>query len=79
MSNAARCLFAPQRRAASLRRHFVQQVPLPYISVEYSIQASGFFGWWRLVLGNLDAGPRDLHQCRSDESALDLERYRRCP
>ena len=76
MSDSKRRRFSPEKKAAILRRHLVDKVPVSDICDEFSIQPSVFYGWQRQALGNLDAALQDGHKGRSEASALERERQK---
>ena len=76
MSKPKRRRFTPEKKAAILRRHLVDKVPVSDLCDEYSIQPSVFYGWQRQLLANLEAALQDGHRNRAEASALDRERER---
>ena len=76
MSKPKRRRFTPEKKAAILRRHLVDKVPVSDLCDEYSIQPSVFYGWQRQLLANLEAALQDGHRSRAESSALERERAR---
>ena len=76
MSEPRRRHFTPEKKAAILRRHFADKVPVSDLCDEYSLQPSVFYAWQRQMLENLDAALQDGRQGRVESSALERERQR---
>ena len=55
MSKKTRRSFPPEVKAAIVRRHIMDKVPVSDLCDEYSIQPSLFYQWQTLVMGNLEA------------------------
>ncbi len=55
MSKQKRRRFAAEQKAAILRRHLKDKVPISDLCDEYKIQPSVFYGWQRQLLENLES------------------------
>ena len=54
MSKRTRRSFPPEIKAAMVRRHMMDKVPVSDLCDEYSIQPSLFYQWQNLAIGNLE-------------------------
>lgn len=45
--------YSPEQKAAILRRHLVDKVPVSDLCDEYDLQPSVFYGWQRQLMENL--------------------------
>jgi len=52
-SRNPRRTFSSEQKAAILRRHLVDKVPVSNLCDEYQIQPSLFYGWQRQLMDNL--------------------------
>jgi len=68
--------FAPDDKAAILRRHLADKVPVSDLCDEYHIQPSLFYLWQRQALENLGAALQDGRTGRGQDQALAVERAR---
>ncbi len=68
-SNRKRRHYSAEQKAAIVRRHLVDKVPVSDLCDEYKIQPSVFYGWFRLAMEHLAAaletnGQRRVTQTR---------------
>jgi len=47
--------FSPEQKAAIVRRHLADKVPISDLCDEYGLQPSVFYGWQKQVLEGLDS------------------------
>ena len=76
MSNPKRRRYTPEQKAAILRRHISDKVPVSDLCDEFGIQPSVFYTWHRQLLENLSAALEDGRKGRRGETT-ELERERR--
>ncbi len=76
MSNPKRRRYTPEQKAAILRRHISDKVPVSDLCDEFGIQPSVFYTWHRQLLENLSAALEDGRKGRRAETT-ELERERR--
>ena len=67
--------FSPEQKAAILRRHLADKVPVSDLCDEYQIQPSMFYTWQRQVLENLGAAlvtnRSQVHEGRAQQTRLE--------
>ena len=68
--------FTPDEKAAILRRHLADKIPVSDLCDEYHIQPSLFYLWQRQALENLGAVFQDGRARRSHEQRTKRERER---
>ncbi|MEO1148972.1 MAG: transposase [Cyanobacteria bacterium J06638_22] len=75
MSKKTRRKFTPELKAAIVRRHLVDKVPVSDLCDEYRIQPSMFYQWQSLVMGNLEAafGPSKRNEPNTRAKNLEAE------
>ena len=74
MSKPKRRRFTPEEKAAALRRHLGDKLPVSDICDELGIQPSLFYTWQRQGLENLSAALEDGRRHRRNETTeLDRE------
>lgn len=74
MAKHKRRRFTSEQKAAILRRHLVDKVPVSDLCDEYKIQPSVFYGWQRQLLENMEIaldGGKGRHA--SDRRSTKLE------
>jgi len=73
MSKSKRRRFTPEEKAAALRRHLGDKIPVSDVCEELGIQPSLFYTWQRQGLENLSAALEDGRRPRRTE-ATELKR-----
>jgi transposase len=68
--------FTPDDKAAILRRHLADRVPISDLCDEYHIQPSLFYLWQRQALENLSAALQDGRAVRGQSQAAAADRAR---
>ena len=65
--------FSPEQKAAILRRHMIDKVPVSDLCDEYQIQPSMFYSWQRQVMERLETalGSDRRQQRRAHERELE--------
>lgn len=58
--------FSPEQRAAILRRHFGDKIPVSDLCEEYGLQPSVFYRWQQQMLENMAAALTDGRANRKD-------------
>ena len=76
MSKSKRRRFTPEQKAAALRQHLADRIPVSDLCDELGIQPSLFYTWQRQLLENLSAALEDGRKPRSAETT-ELERERK--
>ena len=67
--------FSAEQKAAVVRRHLADKVPVSDLCDEYKIQPSMFYQWQRAVLDNLDAAlERQADPAKTQKRERELER-----
>ena len=77
MSKRKRRHFRPEQKAAIIRRHLIDKVPVSDLCDEYSLQPSVFYDWQRQAMLHLEAALEagNGHQRRqADTATAKLER-----
>lgn len=71
MPKKSRRRFSPEQKAAIVRRHLVDKVPVSDLCDEYKLQPSMFYEWQRRLLENaervFEAGPGERRSGREAE------------
>ena len=74
MSKPKRRRYTPEQKAAALRRHLSDKIPVSDLCEELGIQPSVFYTWQRQLLENMTAALEDGRQHRrSGTTELDRE------
>ena len=74
MSKPKRRHYTPEQKAAILRRHLADKIPVSDLCDELGIQPSVFYTWQRQLLENLSAALEDGRKNRRAETTeLELE------
>ena len=73
MSKPKRRRYTPEQKAAVLRRHLADKIPVSDLCDEVGIQPSVFYTWQRQLLENLSAALEDGRRNRGAETT-ELER-----
>jgi transposase len=68
--------FTPDEKAAILRRHFADKVPISDLCEEYHLQPSVFYSWQNQALDNLGAALQDGRSARGDDRVAATHRAR---
>jgi transposase-like protein len=68
--------FSPEDKAAILRRHLVDRVPVSDLCDEYQIQPTLFYLWQRQALEHLSAALQDGRTTRGQQQSAVAERAR---
>ncbi len=68
--------FSPEQKAAILRRHLVDKVPVSDLCDEYRIQPSLLYLWQNQVLESMGAVLQDGRTRRGEDQTLRRERQR---
>lgn len=68
--------FSPEDKAAILRRHLVDHVPVSDLCDEYKIQPTLFYLWQRQAFEHLSAALQDGRTVRGQREAAAAERAR---
>jgi len=79
MPRTKRKHYTPEQKAAIVRRHLVDKVPVSQLCEEAGIQPSVFYGWQKQVLENLEAmfaNANDGRSKRAEHAELARERQR---
>ena len=63
----------PSRRSATLRRHFVDKIPVSQLCEEYELQRSVFYYWQRQAFENLAGALQSAATTSSREKDLERE------
>lgn len=66
--------FSAEQKAAILRRHFADKVPVSDLCDEYKIQPSVFYSWQRQMMLNMEAALEQNGSNRADRRTTQLER-----
>ena len=75
-SKRLRRQFSPEDKAAILRRHLVDHVPVSDLCDEYHIQPILFYLWQRQALEHLSAALQDGRTTRGQQQSAAAERAR---
>ena len=72
-SKRSRRSYSVEQKAAILRRHLVDKVPVSDLCDEYKIQPSVFYGWQKQLMDNLPSAVEHVggRKKRSREAALE--------
>ena len=74
MSNQKRRIYTTEKKAAILRRHLVEKVPVSDLCDELGIQPSVFYTWQRQLFDNVELALKDGRKGgRAEASALEAE------
>ena len=65
---------SPEQKAAILRRHLVDKVPVSDLCDEYKLQPSLFYTWKRQLMENLPAAVESLGGRKKPSREAELER-----
>ena len=74
MSKPKRRRYTPEQKAAILRRHIADKVPVSDLCDEYGIQPSVFYVWQRQLLENLSLALQNGNTRRAENTALERQR-----
>lgn len=74
MGKQKRRRYTAEQKAAILRRHIKDKVPVSDLCDEYKIQPSVFYGWQRQLLENMEAALEVGSPRRVDSRTAELER-----
>jgi len=69
MSNHKRRIYTTEKKAAILRRHLVEKVPVSYLCHEFGIQPSVFYTWQRQLFDNVESALKDGRKGRRAEAS----------
>ncbi len=73
MTRKKRRSFTAEQKAAILRRHHVDKVPVSQLCEEEDLQPSVFYYWQKRAFGNLEAALQSREQPGAKEKALAAE------
>ncbi|MEO5511735.1 MAG: transposase [Longimicrobiales bacterium] len=74
--DTSRRAFTPDEKAAILRRHLIDRVPVSDLCDEYHIQPSLFYVWQKLAMENLGAALQDGRSRRTQERTSTADQQR---
>lgn len=72
MPRRPRRQYTPEQKAAILRRHLVDKVPVSNLCNEYELQPSLFYSWLKLALENLQGALAPSAPKESDRREREL-------